>query len=116
MQKLATAVSTAGVLIASTVLCSSVARADPPEPTKPADPTDTSFLHALDEDHVTYGDAAGTIDYAKRLCGSLRAGVPATQLISQVKSANPNLTQQGADYFVAAAMAHYCRDQIPPGH
>lgn len=108
MRKPAPAISVVGALAASAWLCSGVARADD---------TDTSFLHALDVDGVTYGsDAAGTVNYAKRICGSLRSGVPAAKLVSEVKSANPNLTPQGAQYFVAAAMAHYCSDQIPPGH
>lgn len=105
MTKMAAAVFAVGALTAS--LCAGVAHADP---------VDDSFLHALDEDKVTYGDPATAISYAKQLCAELRSGVPATKVISQVKSANPNLTQQGANYFVAAAMAHYCSDQVPPGN
>lgn len=107
MKKLATAVSAAGALIASAVLCSGVASADP---------TDDSFLHALDEDHVTYGDPGNAINYAKQVCNTMRSGVSANRVITQVQSANPKLTQQGAGYFVAAAMAHYCSDQVPPGN
>lgn len=120
--KSATPICILGALAASALLYSGVAGADPGDPTNPANPadpaatTDASFLHALDEDKVTYGDPASTISYAKGLCDKLRTGIPATQLISQVKSANPELTQQGADYFVAATMAHYCPDQVPPGH
>ncbi|BCO34699.1 DUF732 domain-containing protein [Mycobacterium heckeshornense] len=73
-----------------------------------ADATDSSFLHALDQDGVTYQDPARIINYAKAVCDALHSGRPAAELVNRIQSENPKLTQQGARYFVADAVAHYC--------
>jgi hypothetical protein len=75
-----------------------------------ADATDSSFLHALDQDGVTYQDPARIINYAKAVCDALHSGRPADELVNRIQSENPKLTQQGARYFVADAVAHYCPD------
>ncbi|WP_375487597.1 DUF732 domain-containing protein [uncultured Mycobacterium sp.] len=75
-----------------------------------ADETDSSFLHALDQDHVTYTDPERIVNYAKQVCAALHAGRPADELVNRIQSENPKLTAQGARYLVADAVAHYCPD------
>jgi hypothetical protein len=75
-----------------------------------ADETDSSFLHALDQDRVTYTDPERIVNYAKQVCAALHAGRPADELASRIQSENPKLTVQGARYFVADAVVHYCPD------
>ncbi|BBY05343.1 DUF732 domain-containing protein [Mycobacterium noviomagense] len=75
-----------------------------------ADQTDSSFLAALDQDHVTYTDPTRIINYAKQVCAALHTGLPAGELVNRIQSENPKLTAQGASYFVADAVAHYCPD------
>jgi hypothetical protein len=73
-----------------------------------ADETDSSFLHALDQDHVTYTDPERIINYAKQVCAALHAGRPANELVNRIQSENSKLSAQGASFFVADAVAHYC--------
>lgn len=75
-----------------------------------ADQTDSSFLNALDQDHVTYTDPERIINYAKQVCAALHGGRPADELVNRIQSENRKLTAQGATYFLADAVAHYCPD------
>jgi hypothetical protein len=75
-----------------------------------ADQTDSSFLNALDQDHVTYTDPDRIINYAKEVCAALHGGRPADELVHRIQSENRKLSAQGASYFVADAVAHYCPD------
>jgi hypothetical protein len=91
--------------VAATVGLAVPAQADPGN----ADAgVDASFLDALTRAGITYTDGPNAINAAKTACGLMSQGQPELDVIQNVSTQNPGITQTNAAKFTAIAASAYC--------
>ncbi|PQM45599.1 DUF732 domain-containing protein [Mycobacterium talmoniae] len=71
-------------------------------------PTDTEFLHTLDQAQITYTSPDAAISYAQRVCQALDDDKPDKDILSLMISDNPTLLEWQAGAFLGASVAAYC--------
>jgi hypothetical protein len=69
---------------------------------------DASFLDALTRAGITYTDGPNAINAAKTACGLMSQGQPELDVIQNVSTQNPGITQTNAAKFTAIAASAYC--------
>ncbi|MEB3020373.1 DUF732 domain-containing protein [[Mycobacterium] crassicus] len=73
-----------------------------------ADTGDSGFLGALDQQGISYPNAADAVAGGHTVCEYLASGHSPNQAAKGVKNANPTLTLTKAHQFVSIARANFC--------
>lgn len=83
-------------------------------PPAPADPgvDEAGFLASLRSVGISYATPQGAIKFAKSVCVSMGNGESGPQLLDELKSQNPGLTNDHATSFLAIAAKYYCPQQL----
>jgi len=72
-----------------------------------ADPIDDEFLAAINSRHIQYPSPQAALNAAREVCGELRAGKKASDVVGDVMK-NSSLDGYHAGYFVGASISAYC--------
>lgn len=88
-----------------------------PTPLAHSDPGTTggdeaAFLASLRGAGITYSTPDGAIKFAKAVCVSMANGELGPQMVDELKSQNPGLTDDHATSFLAIAAKFYCPQQL----
>lgn len=70
------------------------------------------FLASLRSAGVTYSTPDGAIKFAKAVCVSMGNGELGPQMMDELKTQNPGLTNEHATSFLAIAAKYYCPQQL----
>lgn len=70
--------------------------------------SDASFLAALRQAGVTFGNGGTAVAAAKAACGLMDQGQPEIDVVKNLTEQNPGLTISGAAKFTAIAASAYC--------
>ena len=73
---------------------------------------ETGFLASLRSAGITYSSPDGAIKFAKAVCVSMGNGEFGPQMVDELKSENPGLTNDHATSFLAIAAKYYCPQQL----
>lgn len=73
---------------------------------------EAGFLASLRSAGVTYSTPDGAIKFAKAVCVSMGNGELGPQMMDELKSQNPGLTNEHATSFLAIAAKYYCPQQL----
>lgn len=73
---------------------------------------EAGFLASLRSAGVTYATPDGAIKFAKAVCASMGNGEVGPQMVDELKSENPGLTNDHATSFLAIAAKYYCPQQL----
>ncbi|TAM63613.1 DUF732 domain-containing protein [Mycobacterium sp.] len=73
---------------------------------------EASFLASLRSAGITYATPDGAIKFAKAVCVSMGHGEMGPQMVDELKSENPGLTDDHATSFLAIAAKYYCPQQL----
>ncbi|OBH48112.1 DUF732 domain-containing protein [Mycobacterium mantenii] len=76
---------------------------------------EAGFLASLRNAGITYSNPEGAIKFAKAVCVSLGNGEFGPQMLDELKSQNPGLTNDHATSFLAIAAKYYCPQQLNRG-
>lgn len=88
----------------------------PPAHGDPATTGDEAgFLASLRSAGITYATPDGAIKFAKAVCVSMGNGEWGPQMVDELKSENPGLTNDHATSFLAIAAKYYCPQQLNRG-
>lgn len=73
---------------------------------------EAGFLASLRSAGVTYSSPDGAIKFAKAVCASMGNGEFGPQMVDELKSENPGLTNDHAASFLAIAAKYYCPQHL----
>ena len=73
---------------------------------------EAGFLASLRSAGITYSTAEAAITFAKSVCVSMSDGEFGPQMVDELKSQNPELTNDRATSFLAIAAKYYCPQQL----
>jgi hypothetical protein len=73
---------------------------------------EAGFLASLRSAGITYSTPDGAVKFAKAVCVSLDNGEFGPQMLDELKSENPGLTNDHATSFLAIAAKYYCPRQL----
>lgn len=73
---------------------------------------EAAFLASLRGAGITYATPDGAIKFAKAVCVSMGNGELGPQMVDELKSENPGLTNEHATSFLAIAAKYYCPQQL----
>lgn len=73
---------------------------------------EAGFLASLRSAGITYSTPDGAIKFAKAVCVSMGNGELGPQMMDELKSQNPGLTNEHATSFLAIAAKYYCPQQL----
>ncbi|OMB98894.1 glycine cleavage system P protein [Mycobacterium colombiense] len=73
---------------------------------------EAGFLASLRSAGVNYSTPEGAIKFAKAVCVSMANGEVGPQMVDELKSENPGLTNDHATSFLAIAAKYYCPQQL----
>lgn len=73
---------------------------------------EAGFLASLRSAGITYSTPDGAIKFAKAVCMSMGNGELGPQMMDELKSQNPGLTNEHATSFLAIAAKYYCPQQL----
>ncbi|BBU23290.1 Conserved exported protein of uncharacterised function [Mycobacterium xenopi] len=76
---------------------------------------DASFLDALTKAGITYQNADGAVASGKAVCAMLDDGKNATDVVNQLRQANPGFSAQDAAKFSVLASVAYCPKYMQAG-
>lgn len=97
--------------VAAVIGTASLAQADPDSSGSGAD---GSFLAALHQAGISYGNGDGAVAAAKTACGLMDQGQPEIDVVKHVTEQNPGFTISGAAKFTAIAASAYCPQYLNP--
>lgn len=95
-------------VISAAIGTAPLAHADP----LPPGGDEAGFLASLRSAGITYSTPEGAIKFAKEVCVSLGNGEFGPQMVDELKSENPGLTNDHATSFLAIATKYYCPQQL----
>ncbi|OBJ80588.1 DUF732 domain-containing protein [Mycobacterium colombiense] len=78
----------------------------------PGSVDEAGFLASLRSAGVNYSTPEGAIKFAKAVCVSMANGEVGPQMVDELKSENPGLTNDHATSFLAIAAKYYCPQQL----
>ncbi|CAM3324829.1 DUF732 domain-containing protein [Mycobacterium colombiense] len=73
---------------------------------------EAGFLASLRSAGITYATPEAAITFAKSVCVSMGDGEVGPQMVDELKSQNPELTNERATSFLAIAAKYYCPQQL----
>lgn len=73
---------------------------------------EAGFLASLRSAGITYSTPDGAIKFAKAVCVSMGNGEFGPQMLDELKSENPGLTNDHATSFLAISAKYYCPQQL----
>lgn len=73
---------------------------------------EAGFLASLRSAGITYSTPDGAMKFAKAMCVSMGNGEFGPQMVDELKSENPGLTNDHATSFLAIAVKYYCPQQL----
>jgi hypothetical protein len=73
---------------------------------------EAGFLASLRSAGITYSTPEGAIKFAKAVCVFMGDGEFGPQMVDELKSENPGLTNDHATSFLAIAAKYYCPQQL----
>lgn len=73
---------------------------------------EAGFLASLHSAGITYSSPEWAIKFAKAVCVSMSDGEPGPQMVDELKSQNPGLTNDQANSFLAIAAKYHCPQQL----
>lgn len=101
-------VSALGVGVSAAIAMAPLAHGDPAAPAV----DEAGFLASLRSAGITYSTPDGAIKFAKAVCVSMGNGEFGPQMLDELKSENPGLTNDHATSFLAIAAKYYCPQQL----
>jgi uncharacterized protein DUF732 len=96
------------VVISAAIEMAPLAHAEPGTPGG----GEAAFLASLRSAGITYSGPDGAIKFAKAVCASMGNGEFGPQMVDELKSENPGLTNDHAASFLAIAAKYYCPQQL----
>lgn len=96
------------VIVSAAIGIAPLAKADPGTPGV----GEPGFLASLRSAGITYSTPEGAIKFAEAVCVSLGNGEFGPQMVDELRSENPGLTNDHATSFVAIAAKYYCPQQL----
>jgi hypothetical protein len=97
-----------GVVISAAIEMAPLAHAEPATPGG----DEAGFLASLRSAGITYSAPDGAIKFAEAVCVSMGNGEFGPQMVNELKSENPGLTNDHAASFLAIAAKYYCPQQL----
>lgn len=96
------------VVISAAIGMAPLAHAHPGTP----EADEAGFLASLRSAGITYSTPGGAVKFAKAVCVSMDNGEFGPQMLDELKSENPGLTNDHATSFLAIAAKYYCPQQL----
>ncbi|OSC29364.1 glycine cleavage system P protein [Mycobacterium vulneris] len=100
-----------GVGVSAAIAFAPLAQGDPVTPNG----DEAGFLASLRSAGITYTTPEAAIKFAKSVCVSMDNGEVGPQMLDELKSENPGLTNDHATSFLAIAAKYYCPQQLNKG-
>lgn len=97
-----------GVGVSAAIALAPLTHGDPAAPGV----DEAGFLASLRSAGITYSTPDGAIKFAKAVCVSMGNGEFGPQMLDELKSENPGLTNDHATSFLAIAAKYYCPQQL----
>jgi hypothetical protein len=97
-----------GVGVSAAIVLAPLTHGDPAA----AGGDEAGFLASLRSAGITYATPDGAIKFAKAVCVSMGHGELGPQMVDELKSENPGLTDDHATSFLAIAAKYYCPQQL----
>jgi len=97
-----------GVGVSAAIVLAPLAHGDPAA----TGGDEAAFLASLRSAGVTYATPDGATKFAKAACVSMGRGELGPQLVDELKSENPGLSDDHATSFLAIAAKYYCPQQL----
>lgn len=88
-----------------------LAQADPVTPNG----DEAGFLASLRSAGINYSSAESAITFAKSVCVSMGDGEAGPQMVDELKSQNPGLTNDQATSFLGIAAKYFCPQRLNRG-
>jgi hypothetical protein len=79
-----------------------------------ADSTDDSFIASLDKAGITFNKRDQAVTAGRYVCELVGKGTKASEVVQDLRDANPKFTLDAATRFVGIAANAYCPDQLSP--
>jgi hypothetical protein len=73
---------------------------------------EAGFLASLRSAGITYATPGAAMKFARAVCVSMGHGELGPQMVDELKSENPGLTDEHATSFLAIAAKYYCPQQL----
>jgi hypothetical protein len=82
-----------------------------------ADSTDDSFIASLNTAGITFNNRNQAVTAGRYVCDLVAKGTKASEVVQDLRDANPKFTLDAATRFVGIAANAYCPDQLSsPGN